>query len=144
MKAKHIGIIKHFENLELKAYLCPAGVWTIGWGHTKGVKKGDKINQRQAVKLLKEDLTSAEMSVEQLVKVDLNQHQFDALVSFVFNLGHGNFAESTLLKKLNKGDYLGAANEFQRWVFSNGEKLNGLVHRRDDEALLFIGVVKHG
>ena len=135
-----LDLIKKWEGLRLEAYLCPAGVWTIGYGHIKGVKKGDKISQAQANTLLADDVANvAESAVNAYVNVPLNQEQFDALASFTFNLGGGNLKSSTLLKKLNDGDYLGAANEFKRWVKAGGKTLNGLVDRREAEAQMFVG-----
>ena len=96
-----INLIKKFEGLRLEAYLCPAGVWTIGYGHTKGVKKGQVITQLEADNLLKEDLSSFEKGVTSLIKSNINQNQFDSLVSFAFNLGLANLKSSTLLKKVN-------------------------------------------
>ena len=96
-----INLIKKFEGLRLEAYLCPAGVWTIGYGHTKGVKKGQVITQLEADNLLKEDLSSFEKGVTSLIKSNINQNQFDSLVSFAFNLGLSNLKSSTLLKKEN-------------------------------------------
>lgn len=142
MKTVNYEIIKEFEGLELKAYKCPAGVWTIGYGHTKKVSAGDVITEGEADILLALDVQDAESAVNAYVDVDINQNQFDALVSFVYNLGAGNFKSSTLLRKLNQGDYLGAANEFQRWNKAGGKVLRGLVRRRKAEANLFIGVTK--
>jgi lysozyme len=132
-------IIKHFESLKLKSYKCPAGVWTIGWGNTDAVEAGMLISESIAEELLDKDIESTINSVNHLVKVDLRQNQFDALVSLVFNLGHGNFSKSTLLKLLNERDYLGAANEFAKWRMAGGEVMHGLVRRRLAEANLFIG-----
>ena len=132
-------IVKHFESLNLKAYKCPAGVWTIGWGHTQWVGAGMVITESVAEELLDKDLELAINSVNSLVKVDLMQHQFDALVSLVFNIGHGNFSKSTMLKLLNERDYLGAANEFAKWRMAGGKVMPGLVRRRAAEANLFIG-----
>jgi lysozyme len=109
-----IALLKDREGVRLKAYLCSAGVPTIGVGHTAGVKLGDTCTEQQALEWLREDLQWSEAAVRQ-VKVPLEQHQFDALVSFVFNVGQGQFATSTLLKKLNVGDYEGAALQFDRW-----------------------------
>ena len=142
MKTKNTAVIKHYEGLQLKAYKCPAGVWTIGYGHTRGVKECDVITEKQADLYLLDDLRDAENAVNIHTKVKLNQNQFDALVSFVYNLGSGNFKSSTLLKKLNAGDYIGAANEFKRWNKAGGKVLNGLVKRRASETNLFIGVVE--
>ena len=98
---KGIELIKQFEGCKLTAYLCPAKVLTIGYGHTKNVKKGQVITQLEADNLLKEDLTTFEKGITTLVRSNINQNQFDALVSFAFNLGLGNLKSSTLLKKVN-------------------------------------------
>lgn len=136
---KGFNLIKHFEGLRLEAYQDSVGVWTIGYGHTKGVKKGDVITQKQADQFLLEDLQDAVNAANRLVKVELTQDQFDALVSFTFNLGQGNLASSTLLKLLNQGDYSGAADQFTRWVYAGKQKLGGLVRRREAERELFLG-----
>ena len=140
MKTSNVGIdlIKSFEGCILKAYKCPAGVWTIGYGHTAGVEEGQKITQAQAEELLKEDLKRFETYIENLVTVKINQYQFDALVSFCYNIGPGNLKTSTLLKLLNKGDYEGAAEQFDRWVKAGDKKLAGLVKRRAAEKELFL------
>ncbi|KAA0573374.1 lysozyme [Azospirillum sp. Sh1] len=136
-----IDLVKHFEGLYLQAYLCPAGVPTIGYGHTAGVKLGQKITAEQAEDLLAIDLKNAAAVVDRLVKVPVTKGQRGALSSFVFNLGQGNFQSSTLLRLLNVGDYEGAAGQFERWVFAtvNGKatRMPGLVKRRAAEALLF-------
>ncbi|HXG01499.1 MAG TPA: lysozyme [Bacteroidota bacterium] len=121
----------------MKAYLCPAGVWTIGYGHTGGVKEGDRITLQQAEELLKQDLERFEECIRRSVTVPLNQNQFDALVSFAFNVGCMALENSTLLRKLNAGDYAGAAQEFGKWVKSRGVILPGLIKRRDAERALF-------
>ena len=110
-----INLIKKFEGCRLTAYKCPAGVWTIGYGHTDDVKKGQKITKAKAEEYLKNDLIKYEKGVERLVKVKLNQNQFNALISFAYNRGLGALKTSTLLKKLNKQDYKGASNEFLRY-----------------------------
>lgn len=135
--------IKKWEELRLVAYLPTAhDKWTIGWGHTQGVKPGDEISREQAQILFSEDVEWAVAAVNKKVKVGLTQNQFDALVSFVFNLGEANFASSTLLRKLNKGDYDGAAEQFPRWnkQRQNGKLvvLRGLVRRRAQEMELFL------
>ena len=112
---KGISLIKEFEGLSLDAYLCSAGVLTIGYGHTGGIQKGDKITAKKAEELLQDDLKKFENGVLRLVRVPLNQNQFDALVSFAFNLGVGNLGKSALLRKLNDHDFKGAASEFVRW-----------------------------
>ncbi|MEG2347381.1 MAG: lysozyme [Cetobacterium sp.] len=134
---KGIELIKKFEGCKLEAYRCPAGVWTIGYGHTKTAKQGMKITQQQAEELLKQDLCIYESSVERNIKVAINQPIFDALVSFTYNLGEGNLKSSTLLKKLNNRDYYGASEEFQRWNKAGGKVLNGLIKRREAERNLF-------
>lgn len=133
-----LGLIKEYEGLKTKAYLCPAGVPTIGYGHTQGVAMGDVCTEQQATDWLKEDCAVAELTVNTNVKVALTQGQFDALVSFVFNLGAGNFVKSTLLKKLDAGDYAGAAEEFGKWINVNGEPSSGLSRRRAAEIALFL------
>ena len=134
-KAKRL--IKEFEGLRLTAYLCPAGVWTIGYGHTKGVKRGMKIDQAQADRLLDIDLIDVARSIRQLVKVNINDNQEQALVSFVFNIGSGAFEKSTLLRKINNRDFLAASLEFRKWVYAKGTKLPGLIRRRKAEKDLF-------
>ena len=132
-----LDLIKQFEGLYLKAYRCPAGVPTIGYGHTAGVAMGQTITQQQADDYLRRDVRMFERAVERLVKVPLTQGQFDALVSFAFNLGEGALAQSTLLRLLNAGDYAGAAAQFDRWNKSGGRVLPGLVRRRAAERALF-------
>ncbi|MBE0149637.1 lysozyme [Serratia sp. PL7] len=136
-----IALIKSFESLELKAYPDPATggkPWTIGWGHTKGVKPGDRITEQQAEASLTEDLAVFELTVNSAVKAPITQNQFDALVSLAFNIGGPNFAGSTLVKKLNVGDPIGAADQFPRWKFANGKEMRGLVRRRAAERELFL------
>lgn len=134
-KAKEI--IKEIESLRLQAYLCPAKVWTIGWGHTNGVKKGMQITEEQAEELLREDMQEAIRVVERL-NVDLSDNQYNALVSFVFNIGGGAFATSTIRRKIlaNPNDKK-IKDEFLRWVYADGKKLNGLERRREREADLY-------
>ena len=134
-----IDLIKHYEGCETEAYLCPANVWTIGYGHIKGVKEGDVITEQQAHDMLVEELEEYEGYVNTKVTVDLNQDQFDALVSWVYNLGSGNFTSSTLLKVLNSGDYAGVPEQILRWNKANGQVLEGLSRRRESEAELFSG-----
>lgn len=134
-----VELIRHFEGCRFDAYLCPAGVWTIGYGHTADVKEGDSIDQEAAEAFLIEDLEEFEDHVQRLVEVDLNQDQFDALVSWVFNLGYGNLAASTLLAKLNDGLYDEVPEQIKRWTRAGGRVLDGLVKRRNAEALLWEG-----
>lgn len=137
-----VDLIKKYEGLRTTAYLDPVGVPTIGYGHIKTVTKADVTNKKtitakQAEDLLREELPEYEGYVRSAVKVPLNQNQFDALVSFTYNLGNGNLNKSTLLKKLNKSDYKGAQAEFAQWNKAGGKVLAGLVTRRADEAKLF-------
>ncbi|WP_455424812.1 lysozyme [Dryocola sp. LX212] len=126
------------EGCKLKAYKDGGGVWTIGYGHTKGVQKGQAITQAQADEFLEQDLAPVESCINESVNVDLNQNQFDALADFVFNVGESAFTSSTLLKKLNAGDYRGAADQFTRWVYDNDVFVQGLYNRRVDEKTLFL------
>jgi len=139
-----LDLIKGFEGLRLSAYQDSAGVWTIGYGHTGNVQPGDRITQAQADDLLQKDTAWAQQAVRDQVKVPLSQGQFDALTSFTFNLGAGALEKSTLLKKLNAGDYAGAQAEFGKWVHAGGEVLQGLVRRRAAEADLFGGAAPQG
>lgn len=138
ISADGIQFIKDREGLRLKSYDDGGGVWTIGYGHTKGVKKGQIINTAQAEKFLRDDLVEFEGSVDALVKVELTQNQFDALVSFAFNVGVAAFRKSTLLKVLNQGHYGRVPNELSKWVKDNGKVIQGLVKRRALEAALFM------
>jgi len=131
-------LIKRFEGCRLRAYLCAGGVWTIGWGHTKGVKKGDVITQKQADDLLGSEVENFSSLVYPLIKAPVNQNQFDALVSFAYNVGVNALRNSTLLKKLNLKDYAGAAEEFPKWNKAGGKVLNGLISRRAAERNLFL------
>lgn len=134
-----VSLIKSFEGCKLTSYKCPAGVWTVGYGHTgQFVKPGLSITQSEADELLLHDLDVFEAGVENAVGVELNDNQFSALVSFAYNVGIGNFRRSTLLKKLNKGDYAGAAEQFERWNRGGGKVLRGLVRRRKAEKELFL------
>ena len=140
---KGIAMIKEFEGCKLTAYQDSVGVWTIGYGWTqpvdgKPIRAGMTINQETAERLLKTGLVSYESDVSRLVKVGLTQGQFDALVSFTYNLGARSLSTSTLLRKLNAGDYVGAADEFMRWNKAGGKVLNGLTRRREAERALFL------
>ena len=133
-----INLIKSFEGFRATAYVCPAGILTIGYGTTSGVKRGMVITEAQAEVLLRKDLTKFEDAINKLVKVPLTQNQFDALSSLVYNIGLGNLASSTLLKKLNEGDYQGAADQFPRWNRAAGRVLAGLTRRRAAERALWL------
>lgn len=140
---KGIALIKSAEGLRLKAYPDPGtgGLpWTIGYGSTSGVTRNMVITETQAEQMLAEDLVRFERIVERLVRVPVTQTQFDALVSFTYNVGEGNFTKSTLLRKLNAGDTAGAAEQFSRWVHAGGKVLPGLVKRRAAERAMFLGV----
>lgn len=138
-----ISLIKSFEGKELKAYKDPVGIWTIGFGHTDAaglpkVTPGLVISESQALEILKTDLRQYESAVARNVKVPLTANQFAALVSFTYNLGEGNLKSSTLLKKLNAGDYTGASKEFGKWNRAGGKILSGLTRRREAERQLFL------
>lgn len=133
-----INLIKKYEGFRSRAYRCAAGVLTIGFGHTQNVKPTDVITQEQAEKLLIEDLKVCEDCINKTIKIPLLQNQFDALVSFVYNVGCGNFIKSTLLKKINEGKISEAANEFQKWNKAGGKVLAGLAKRRNEEMELFL------
>jgi len=132
-----IELIKNFEGCELKSYQDSVGVWTIGFGHTKDVKEGDEINQEHAEFMLTEEMPEYEGYINNMVKVPLEQNQFDALCSWVYNLGPTNLKNSTLLTVLNQERYKEVPQEIKRWNKAGGVVLNGLVRRREAEALLF-------
>ena len=132
-----LSLIKKFEGLRLKAYKCSANVLTIGYGHTGGVKETDKITLEEADSLLEKDIAKFEEYVNDNEMVKLNQSQFDALVAWTFNLGPGNLRSSTMLKKLNNGEYESVPFEMRRWNKAGGKTLDGLIRRRQAESLLF-------
>jgi lysozyme len=133
--------LKRWEGLRLKAYPDPGsknGVpWTIGYGHTLGVKKGDTCTEAQADQWLKEDYDRTVKVINKYVKVPLTEGQYGALVSFVFNLGEGQFAKSTLLKLLNKGNYEAVPEQLLRFKYNDGKVMQGLLNRRKDEVKLW-------
>jgi len=134
-----ITFIANFEGWGGSPYLCSGGIATIGFGHTSNVKMTDPpITREQGLALLKKDIERFERAVSRLVTVPINQSQFDALVSFAFNLGEGALGESTLLRKLNAGDYVGAADQFLRWNKAGGRVLAGLTRRRKAERDWFL------
>ena len=134
-----LDLIKKWEGVKLTAYMpTPNDVWTIGYGHTKTARPGMTITLQQAEELLVQDLKWVEEALVKHVKVPLNQNQYDSLASFVYNLGETNFASSTLLRKLNAGDYLGAADQLPRWNKQKGKVLRGLTNRRAEERALFL------
>ena len=148
MSKDGIELIKRFEGLHklkddglVHSYRCPAGKWTIGYGSTKGVRSGMKITKAEAEQLLLDDIHEHQKIIYRLVEVPLTQGQFDALVSFVFNLGAGNFKSSTLLKRLNAGRYDECPEQIMRWnkarVDGKLQPLRGLTRRRAAEAAIF-------
>lgn len=148
IQSRGLQIIKEFESLKLKPYLCPAGIPTIGYGSTY-YEDGTKvtlndlpITEQRADELLANISDKFSIQVSKLLKVELNQNQFDALVSFSFNIGIGNLTTSTILKKINEKDFENASLEFAKWNKSGGKVLNGLITRREKERQLFTLNVK--
>jgi len=139
---KAIDLIKRFEGCRLETYLCPAGIPTIGYGHTGGVTMGDRITQERADALLKQDVEKFAHGVDAWVDADITQHQFDAMVCFAFNVGLSALRSSTLLRKVEAGDMASAADEFLKWnkAKHNGVMvaLDGLTKRRQAERSLFL------
>lgn len=130
-------LIKQFEGLRLEAYLCPAGIWTIGYGHTSGVSPNSFITIQEANEYLHRDVAAIEMQLNKL-NLSLRQCQWDAIVSFVFNVGIGNFKASTLLAKIRiNPDDNSIIDEFLRWVYANGKVMRGLQKRRLTEMKLY-------
>ena len=134
-----ISLIKKFEGCELEAYKCAAGVWTIGYGHTKDVKEGDSILKEDAESMLVHELQKYCNDVDIAVKVDLKQNEFDALVSWTYNLGLTNLNSSTMLRVLNEGKHDEVPAQMKRWNKASGQVKQGLVRRREAEALMFEG-----
>lgn len=132
-----VELVKHFEGFESEAYLCPANVWTIGYGRTRNVQEGDRVSELQAERDLLEELEEFGQQVLGVVQVDLTQSEFDALTSWTYNLGVGNLNSSTLLKKLNAGDKNSVPSEMLRWNKASGKVLAGLTRRRQAEADLW-------
>tara|TARA_Y100000361_G_scaffold95350_1_gene85304 strand:+ start:944 stop:1387 length:444 start_codon:yes stop_codon:yes gene_type:complete len=137
--AEGLSLIKKFEGCELYAYQCSAGVWTIGYGHTKDVEPGMQITKEDAEEMLVEELHEYESYINDFVTAPLSQNQFDALVSWVYNLGPANLKSSTMLKVLNAGDYDEVPAQMKRWNKAGGKRLEGLIRRREAESLLFLG-----
>lgn len=134
---KGIDLIKSFEGLRLKSYQDSVGVWTIGYGTTRGIGPGMSITTEQAERMLMNDIARFEPELDKQAKVSLSQSQWDALMSFIYNLGSANLGSSTLLKLLNSGDYAGAAEQFPRWNKAGGQVLAGLTKRRAAERAMF-------
>lgn len=134
-----IDLIKRFEGFSSTVYICPAGYPTIGYGHL--VRSGEsftEITETEAEELLRKDVESAERAVLRLANVPLTDGQFDALVSFTFNLGSGAFQRSTLRRKVNRQAHVEVPAQLMRWVWAGGRKLNGLVSRRSTEAIRYV------
>lgn len=136
---KGIDLIKEFEGYSERVYMCAGGKYTIGYGHTRGVEVGDTCTREQAEKYLREDLRDAEETIEVLITVPLAQNQFDALVSLVYNIGSGNFYDSTIRRLINAngGDMEEYRKAWMMWVKSRNKVLKGLVRRREAEFKLF-------
>lgn len=133
-----IDIIKKYEGFSAKPYFCPAGKNTIGYGHV--IRLGEQITEitkERGEELLRSDLAEAEKAIKKRVSVPLNDNQYSALCSLVFNLGSKPLI-MTLGKRLNQGDYLGCAEEFPRWCYANGKPMKGLKRRRNEERMLFL------
>ena len=138
---KGIELIKSFEGYRNVAYLCPSGTLTLGYGHTRGVRPGQRCTEEDAEEWLKEDLAGAERFVIEVIDaVPLKQCQYDALVSFVFNIGGTAFRQSTLRRKvLANPDDPSIRGEFLKWIYAGGRPLDGLVNRRKAEADMYFG-----
>lgn len=132
-------LIKSFEGLRLRAYQDSVGIWTIGYGTTRGVRPGMTISEAEAEAFLQEDLVRFEQAINNAVKVPVNDNQFSALSCFTYNVGPGAFRSSTLLRMLNQQDIYGAADQFPRWNKAGGRPLAGLTRRRKAERQLFLG-----
>lgn len=132
-----LSLLRNYEGYAEKAYKCPAGIWTVGYGHTMGTLQTTVCNRSQAEQWLLEDVSHASSVVERNVVVKLTDNQFSALVCFVFNVGSGNFTSSTLLKLLNRGWYEQVPAQLARWNKAGGKVLNGLTQRRAAEAQLW-------
>lgn len=142
MSSAGVEHLKQFEGLELRAYQDVGGVWTIGWGHTRNVKAGDRITLEEAEEFLRIDRDEFEQCVSRLVLDEilsiLHDLQFDALVSLAYNIGCRALSGSTLLYMLNNGDHLGAGKQFLRWNKVKGKVVSGLTNRRKSESTMFL------
>jgi lysozyme len=138
---KGLGIIKKFEGFSPTVYICPAGYPTIGYGHVVKPQENERfaksITTEQAEAMLRQDLQAAERAVLRLITVPLTDGQFDALVSFTFNLGAGALQRSTLRRKVNRSDHANVPGEFRKWVWAGGRKLEGLARRREAEVKIW-------
>lgn len=132
-----LELIRNFEGCETSAYQDSVGVWTIGFGHTKDVEEGQTCSMEDAETMLADEMDEYEGYINDMVRVDLQQHEFDSLVAWVYNLGPTNLGESTMLKVLNGGQFDRVPDEMNRWNRAGGEVLEGLVRRRQAESLMF-------
>ena len=134
-----LALIKQYEGFAAHIYICPAGYATIGYGHVvqRGESFDEPIEREEAEALLKSDVKQAELAVARYIDVPLTTNQFDALVSFTFNLGAGALQRSTLRRKVNRSEHAQVPSEFNRWVYAGGKKLKGLIARRQTEAALY-------
>lgn len=137
-------LVAPFEGKENKAYLDPVDIYTICYGSTKDVEKGDYKTDDECLSLLATDLVEHDRKMLRYIKVSTTDYQHAAFLSFTYNVGVGAFSKSTMLKKLNKGDYTGACNELSKWVYAGGKKLNGLVKRREAERQVCLGNLPEG
>lgn len=138
INAEGLALIKQWEGLEIRAYTCPAGVWTIGYGHTRTAKEGMVITEQEAERLLRQDLSLFEAEVSRAVNAELSDNQFAALVSWAFNVGASAMRRSTLIRKLNQGDYVSVPSELARWNKVGNRVEPGLSNRRAAEAGLWV------
>ena len=143
LSQKGVDFIKSHEALRLKAYQDSKGKWTIGWGHTKGVKPGDVITREQAEQFIRDDFAWVERTLNAALvtgrdKPLVTQNEFDALCSLVFNIGSDAYLESTVRRKIKQGDKMAAARAFKMWVYSDHKFIQGLANRRADEVRLFL------
>jgi lysozyme len=132
-----IDLIKAFEGCKLEAYKCSGNVWTIGYGHTRHVEEGDKITQKVADYFLEYDVAMVETHCKRLINIPLEQHQWDAIVSWCFNLGCGNLRASTMLQVINSGQIDKVSEQIVRWNKAGGKVVAGLTRRRKAEAAMF-------
>ena len=144
IKDENLNFIREVEGFERKAYQDEGGVWTIGYGHTRGVKEGDNISTHKANMYLNTDLIIFEIQLQKLIRADLNPNQYLALLSFIYNIGATQFADSTLLKYVNEGKFELVPDELRKWNKVNGEVSLGLTRRREREANLFMSESKIG
>lgn len=131
------NFIKAYEGYSSKPYICPAGYMTIGYGHVLQTNSVEEISHDDALELLRKDIEKAEFALYRLIKVSLMQHQFDMLVSFLFNLGSGALQRSSLRAKVNRGEHEQVPAEFTKWIYAGGIKLPGLIRRRAAESRIY-------